>query len=203
MSKLSLIKPATTPVPIKVSFLARDEGEWVIPSSNRMIGVSIWQSPGVNNPQPGGPIISFSNEPSVYGDGRAAIRTRLVCFEMHRAIHHLSQGQDSCCISSPAVVSTLHLLVASHRWRCLEHRLWKSPIARRETLRIIVLDEKRREEVQKLVSLVYTLAEVSRTVSRTAVCAGVGEDSEVTMPASPFGVNHAHLPCARSGRHMA
>lgn len=40
-------------------------------------------------------------------------------------------------------------------------RLWKSPNARRETLRIVVLDEKRREEVQKLVSLVYTLAEAS------------------------------------------
>ena len=40
-------------------------------------------------------------------------------------------------------------------------RLWRSTNARRETLRIVVLDEKRREEVQKLVSLVYTLAEVS------------------------------------------
>lgn len=39
-------------------------------------------------------------------------------------------------------------------------RLWKSGNARRETLRVVVLDEKRREEVQKLVSLVYTLAEV-------------------------------------------
>lgn len=40
-------------------------------------------------------------------------------------------------------------------------RLWRSRNARRETLRIVVLDEKRREEVQKLVSLVYTLCEVS------------------------------------------
>ena len=43
---------------------------------------------------------------------------------------------------------------------CIPCRLWKSQNARRETLRIVVLDEKRREEVQKLVSLVYTLAEV-------------------------------------------
>lgn len=42
----------------------------------------------------------------------------------------------------------------------LRHRLWKSKNARKETLRIVVLDEKNREEVQKLVSLVYTLAEV-------------------------------------------
>lgn len=43
----------------------------------------------------------------------------------------------------------------------IARRLWKSKNARRDTLRILVLDEKRREEVQKLVSLVYTLAEVS------------------------------------------
>lgn len=42
----------------------------------------------------------------------------------------------------------------------LFNRLWKSKNARKETLRIVVLDEKNREEVQKLVSLVYTLAEV-------------------------------------------
>lgn len=40
------------------------------------------------------------------------------------------------------------------------YRLWKSKNPRQETLRIVVLDEKNREEVQKLVSLVYTLAEV-------------------------------------------
>ncbi|CAM9232176.1 unnamed protein product [Choristocarpus tenellus] len=42
----------------------------------------------------------------------------------------------------------------------LQLRLWKSSNSRRDTLRVVVLDEKRREEVQRLVSLVYTLAEV-------------------------------------------
>ncbi|CAM9802931.1 unnamed protein product, partial [Laminaria digitata] len=57
----------------------------------------------------------------------------------------------------------------------LQLRLWRSQNARRETLRIVVLDEKRREEVQKLVSLVYTLAEVvlDKTVREILMREGV------------------------------
>ncbi|CAM9128076.1 unnamed protein product [Discosporangium mesarthrocarpum] len=57
----------------------------------------------------------------------------------------------------------------------LQLRLWKSPDARQAMLRVVVLDEKRREEVQKLVSLVYTLAEVvlDRTVREILMREGV------------------------------
>ncbi|CAM9857880.1 unnamed protein product, partial [Ectocarpus fasciculatus] len=57
----------------------------------------------------------------------------------------------------------------------LQLRLWKSKNPRRDTLRILVLDEKRREEVQKLVSLVYTLAEVvlDKTVREILMREGV------------------------------
>lgn len=71
----------------------------------------------------------------------------------------------------------LDLFLETH----LSCRLWRSGNARRETLRVVVLDEKRREEVQKLVSLVYTLAEVRTsatgqldrvTTSSTALLSG-------------------------------
>ncbi|KAG5176027.1 cellulose synthase, family GT2 [Tribonema minus] len=42
----------------------------------------------------------------------------------------------------------------------LQLRLWSSSRARCDTLRVIILDEKRRWQVQQLASLVYTLAEV-------------------------------------------
>ncbi|CAM9254143.1 unnamed protein product, partial [Discosporangium mesarthrocarpum] len=57
----------------------------------------------------------------------------------------------------------------------LQLRLWKSKNSRRDSLRVVVLDEKRREEVQKLVSLVYTLAEVvlDKTVREILMREGV------------------------------
>ncbi|CAM9618770.1 unnamed protein product [Ectocarpus sp. 8 AP-2014] len=68
-------------------------------------------------------------------------------------------------------------MIPTLNWRFskIARRLWKSKNARRDTLRILVLDEKRREEVHKLVSLVYTLSEVvlDKTVREILMREGV------------------------------
>lgn len=65
-------------------------------------------------------------------------------------------------------------------------RLWRSASARRETLRIVVLDEKRREEVQTLVSLIYTLAEVCHV---PPICSTHSHFWHTSIPVPLFGTS--------------
>ncbi|CAM9444245.1 unnamed protein product [Chrysoparadoxa australica] len=57
----------------------------------------------------------------------------------------------------------------------LQLRLWKSKLDKREVVKVVVLDEKRRDQVQQLVGLVYTLSEVAldKTVREILMREGV------------------------------